>query len=164
MDHDISDCSALKLAQGGGSKNGALYLYVELLRPAGQHSYTGHTLTPNIEQHFNLFSSSTIVTLTHSSIQQLEPSASASTLFQKFLELNTRCLLKRHSMASCKQSWKLCLVGSERGNFVSDGLWGSSATGNSWTATKTASRVAEEAGWKRLLQGKLAGVVVSVFV
>ncbi|MED6192615.1 hypothetical protein PIB30_011684 [Stylosanthes scabra] len=61
-------------------------------------------------------------------------------------------------------SWKHCLVGSERGNFVSDGLWGSSATGNSWTATKTANRVAEEAGWKRLLQGKLVGVVVSVFV
>ncbi|TKY62371.1 putative basic helix-loop-helix protein [Spatholobus suberectus] len=37
---------------------------------------------------------------------------------------------------------------------VSDGC-GSSDTANSWTAIKTASRVAEEAGWKRVLQREL---------
>ena len=37
---------------------------------------------------------------------------------------------------------------------VSDGC-GSSDTANSWTAIKTASGVAEEAGWKRFLQREL---------
>ncbi|KAG4928123.1 hypothetical protein JHK85_054609 [Glycine max] len=65
----------------------------------------------------------------------------------------------------CSVKCGCVLVREKRKKVGSFGWWGggnchgcgSSDTANSWTAIKTASRVAEEAGWKRVLQRELGG-------
>ncbi|KAK7355907.1 hypothetical protein VNO80_15171 [Phaseolus coccineus] len=48
------------------------------------------------------------------------------------------------------QCWCVCLLGLVE-SLVAANDSGSAATGDGWTAIKTASRAAEETGWKRVL-------------